>query len=267
MQAVRRLSELAPDGPYFPDFLTPTATDLKQGIDTVAATPPRVVASQLELLARYRPVPSWVSALAERDLRPRRALARLLEIYSRIVLLPDHDQSAARIDADRSTRTAALETGGAPALFGSFPEYVMAWRHDELRIEIGVWQVNDLRGRGLTMVPSMFCWKRATGLADAELPPTVVFPVAHAAQRGGVDRSAALARLLGGHRAAVLMAAQGGATTTELAGWLQLAASTVSYHVATLRDSGLIDSRRDGQAIRHQPTQLGWCLIDGDAVV
>lgn len=264
--AARYLSRLAPDGYYFPDFLTPSADDLDEGIDRVVSTAPRIVARDLDIMARYEPVPSWMTALAEHDQRPRRVLAELLHTYYRTVLEPDLDPAAGRVAVDRRERMAALADGGVEAMFSTFPRYTMEWHQTDLWIPIGLKQPTEprteLNGRGLSLVPSLFCWRHATFLADANLPPTVVFPVGVPAA-DEPERTEPLTRLLGAVRAATLLEVRGHASTTELADRLGVAQSTVSYHVGALRDSGLIESERQDGVLHHHPTRLGWDLIYG----
>lgn len=268
LTAARYLAQLAPDGWYFPDFLTPQAEDLDEGIDRVVSTAPRVVAHDLEIMAHYEPVPTWMARLAERDQRARRGLAELLYTYYRTVLEPDLDQTTGRVAVDRHERMAALADGGVEAMFATFPNYTMQWHQQDLWIPIGLQQPTEprteLNGRGLSLIPSLFCFRQATFLADANLPPTVVYPVGVPASDTPetVNR---LSRLLGEVRAAVLLQTQNGPSTHQLAERLGIAPSTASYHVGTLRDSGLIESERRQGVLQHRPTRLGWDLIYGGA--
>ncbi|MFD0632014.1 helix-turn-helix domain-containing protein [Catenulispora yoronensis] len=50
-------------------------------------------------------------------------------------------------------------------------------------------------------------------------------------------------------------------TTGDLADSLGLSPATASRHATVLRGAGLIDTMRDGQAVRHQVTRLGRDLI------
>jgi hypothetical protein len=70
----RMLAGLAPQGPYFPDFLTPAeASDgLEAGLHAVACTSRSRLSSELGLLAtacglRRRTVPNWVRQFATGD--------------------------------------------------------------------------------------------------------------------------------------------------------------------------------------------------------
>ncbi|GAA1997917.1 helix-turn-helix domain-containing protein [Catenulispora subtropica] len=75
--------------------------------------------------------------------------------------------------------------------------------------------------------------------------------------------SPALAALLGSSRAAALatVAWSPAITTNDLADSLGLSPATASRHATVLRGAGLIDTVRDGQAVRHRLTRLGRDLI------
>jgi DNA-binding transcriptional ArsR family regulator len=119
-----------------------------------------------------------------------------------------------------------------------------------------------LEGRGLRLVPSYFCWQQSVTLRDPDLPQVLVYPVSRTATdlvAACPDR--ALAALIGGSRATVLAACAVGATTSELAARVGVSAATVSYHTRTLREAGLISSRRDADSVLHTLTRLGADLL------
>nr|MDA8324532.1 helix-turn-helix domain-containing protein [Actinomycetota bacterium] len=72
--------------------------------------------------------------------------------------------------------------------------------------------------------------------------------------------SAALARLLGGTRAALLESLAEPASTQTLARRHDLAPSTVSAHLAALRDARLITGQRQRHAVLYRQTPLGAAL-------
>ncbi|EDY58892.2 ArsR family transcriptional regulator [Streptomyces sviceus ATCC 29083] len=96
--------------------------------------------------------------------------------------------------------------------------------------------------------------------------PTVIYP---ARGMGGLHGdvvprpSEALARLLGRQRAAVLAGLGDPASTTDLARRHGLAPSTVSAHLAVLREAGLLRSRRQGHRVLYGRTALGDAVVAG----
>ncbi|WP_182880554.1 ArsR/SmtB family transcription factor [Microbispora sp. H10949] len=122
-------------------------------------------------------------------------------------------------------------------------------------------------GRGLVPQPSFFCRETPITLRDPELPPVLVYPIEHDpgwAHDEAVDGRPALTRLLGLTRTHVLEAiADGDCTTGELALRLGIPGSTASRQATTLREAGLVQSRRLGQAVIHTITDLGTALLEG----
>jgi DNA-binding transcriptional ArsR family regulator len=103
-------------------------------------------------------------------------------------------------------------------------------------------------------------------VADPPWQPTVVYParglgVLWEAARGTGD--AALGRLLGRSRAAVLGGLDEPASTTWLAHRHALALGTASEHLAVLRDAGLVVGERHRHEIRYRRTELGTALVLG----
>jgi DNA-binding transcriptional ArsR family regulator len=121
----------------------------------------------------------------------------------------------------------------------------------------------------LTLVPGFFCVRTPLTLADDHLPPVLVYPLTPAA--GWLTRlrrdeaTPPVGQLIGTTRSQVLRALSAPVTTTGLAARTGLAPSTVSHHVAVLREAGLVASERDGMRVLHARTRLGTALLDGSA--
>src|SRR5262249_38162131 len=73
----------------------------------------------------------------------------------------------------------------------------------------------------------------------------------------------ALARLLGGTRAAILQAAENIGTTTEISRRADVLLTSVSQHMTVLRHAGLVQSTRQGGSTLHTITPLGHALLTG----
>ena len=106
---------------------------------------------------------------------------------------------------------------------------------------------------------------RAHVSAPVDGQPVLLYPARDAFALWGAppyDRDA-LAALLGATRAAVLVAATCGATTSQLAERLKISVPSVSQHLTALRDAGLVRSTRRGRAVHHDLTNLGVRLLLG----
>jgi len=89
-------------------------------------------------------------------------------------------------------------------------------------------------------------------------------PYALGAPDAGPPRaSAALSALLGTSRADALASIGRfpAITTGQLAEALGLSPAAASRHAAVLREAGLVDTVRDGPAVRHRLTRLGTDLL------
>lgn len=269
----RMLAPLVPDSGYFPDFLTPPegALGLDAGLDAVTTTDRGRVRRELETLEGRSGTPGWAWALAEGDREAYGVLGRLLGGYHRHALRPHWATLRDRVGADRAERVRSLRTGGVGAMLDGFRP-MMRWRPPVLEVDKRTVDADlHLQGRGLLLVPAYFCWHRPIALADASLPPVLVYPVRHDPRwldpGTACDEPPAgspLARLLGGTRASVLRATVTAPNTSEIARLLALSPASVSTHTAILRAAGLVASRRHANSMIHRATPLGSALLEKD---
>jgi DNA-binding transcriptional ArsR family regulator len=121
----------------------------------------------------------------------------------------------------------------------------------------------DLGGRGLVLVPSVFAWPDPIVLLDATGQPVLLYPAREllALWHEPVYDRGVLAGLLGSTRAAVLLAAARGDSTSELAARLDMGIAAASQHLTVLRNAGLISRTRRGRAVHHDLTPLGVQLL------
>lgn len=256
------LAVLTPSGPYFPDFVTPPEGrhGLDAGLRALLSTPKRRLNQELEKLAEWSPVPSWVRPLGDGHVPALTTLARTLRSYHDAALKPYAHLIQPAIDAEYAFRT----RGGNDAdtlLRGMAP--LMRWRPPVLEVpHYPTSRDMYLRGRGLRLVPSFFCRHAPVALADVDLPPTLVFPVDPRSHWHAIANKALVA-LLGATRATVLAAIDSGATTTELASRAGTSAASVSRHTQVLREAGLLETTRCGTAVLHTLTALGIALLEG----
>ncbi|MFF9772822.1 ArsR/SmtB family transcription factor [Streptomyces sp. NPDC013978] len=265
-----RLRHLAPPRGYSADFLTPAgaAGGFEAGLDAMLATPRARLRTDLTELSLARPLPGWAGPLADGDTQALRGLAGLVRRHHERFVAPYWTHVRARFDDARSVAARALLRSGFSGLAaGLHPS--LRWSAPVLHI-VGPHLQGDLHldGRGLRIIPSFFCWPGPIVLKDGSLPPVLVHPVTHdprwlAPPPDAPGTHQALAALLGRARAAVLEEVADGRTTSEVAARVGLSPATVSHHVAVLRESGLLTSRRIGGAVLHTVTALGVDLLKG----
>ncbi|MGW5652113.1 ArsR/SmtB family transcription factor [Streptomyces humi] len=266
-RAVHTLRTLVPPAGYIPDFLTPSVLEggLPAAFEEIQATPAGRLRHELGRLGAARPLPAWTTTLARPGDNGMRSLVKALEISARTLLEPRwaHTRRAVRDEVDLRSRI--LLDGGVLALLESLRP-LARWRAPVLEVEYPTHRDLRLEGRGLLLVPSYFCWRRPTALADPALGPVLVYPVGERPLDSVALNDNGLDRLLGRTRASVLteVARRGPRTTSEVATAVGIALPSASYQLAVLRDGGLLASRRDGQYVRHSATLMGLRLLDGE---
>ncbi|MFJ5307057.1 ArsR/SmtB family transcription factor [Streptomyces sp. NPDC088350] len=264
-RALSPLQTLIPPAGYIPDFLTPSVTSggLAGGLDEIRTTPRSRLTRELSRLAESRPLPSWVATLDRPGAKALEPLTRALELSCETLLEPYWPRIQSAVGDDVELRTRALLDGGTSALLNALRPHAR-WCAPVLEVDYPVDRELRLAGRGLLLIPSYFCWRRPTALADPELGPVLVYPVAKQPLEIVRASKDGLERLLGRTRTVVLahLASHGGRTTSEVATAANIALPSASYQLAVLRDGGLVASHREGQFVRHSATPLGLRLLD-----
>jgi DNA-binding transcriptional ArsR family regulator len=198
-------------------------------------------------------------------------LAALLAVSYDLAVAPHWPVMRAHLDAERATRARILADGGIDLLFATLHPS-LRWRPPVLELpgpraeSAGVIDCR-LAGRGLDVVPSVFCRDTPEAYLPADDGPGVlIYPVpdhATALREPSGDVPDGLAGLVGPTRAAVLAALAGGSTTGEVARRLRISPAGASQHATVLRRAGLILSTRRGNSVLHTLTPLGTALLDG----
>ncbi|MFD7818673.1 DUF5937 family protein [Streptomyces sp. NPDC059785] len=189
-------------------------------------------------------------------------LSGLLEEVWHTLVEPDWPGLRALLEADiafHSRRLAELGLGGL------LPEISSrcGWHAGTLTVEWRGEHERHLGGQGLVLMPSVFGWPDVMCSYEPPWQPTLVYPargIGGLAAEPAARVPDALVRLLGRGRAAVLTALDDPATTSALAHRLGLAPSSVSAQLTTLRDAGLLVSRRYGHQVLYERTPLGIAL-------
>lgn len=261
------LFPVAPHASYFPDLLTPpeAALGLAEGIDAILHTPRRRLGVEIGRLDGAPGVGAWLADLAAGRADVVTELGDALHAYHRCAVEPYWNQLHVWIDSDVAMRRHTVQAGGVERLLDSFKP-LMRWRYPVLELPDHPSNRDvHLDGRGLLLVPSYFCWLHPLTIFDATLPQIVVYPVEHhpawLSSGPAQTSSAALARLLGDTRAAVLLALRNGCNTSDLAHRVGVSPAAISHHTGVLRDAGLIASRRASNTVLHTLSPLGSALL------
>ncbi len=263
---IRLVRQLAPPVGPTPDFLTPAQArpDLDTGIETILSTPKHRLRAELSVL---EDAPGVARDLFDGTPSAVAELAEALRNYHRAAVAPCWSQIHALVDAERAAGSRGLLDQGVDGLLHSLRP-TFRWSPPVLEADYPYDRDLHLGGRGVLLIPSMFCWRRPLTYVDPELPPVLVYPVAPGigwwtAPSGAPDKEPgdALARLLGATRAAALRVIEDGCNTAELARRIGVSPPTASEHAAVLREARLIASVRRRNRMLHTLTPLGTGLL------
>ena len=244
----------------------------------------RIDASSEDITAsRFAISPLWELSQALRQLSGRRKnpdttlrpwLIRARDRYRRLARETDLDL----LNALEAPGWGADFIAPVPAGVSTTIEELLA----EVRLDSGTdWHV-DLGGRGLLFIPSVFVWPSFAVSVDTPWPPVLSYPARGVAalwerpDRGkpgavqsrteipgtrGSTGSGPLARLLGGSRAAILLALEEPASTTQLITILGQSLGGLGGHLAVLREAGLVTRARSGRTVLYSRTPVGDALV------
>jgi DNA-binding transcriptional ArsR family regulator len=268
------LLALCPSRGWTPDFLSPIpagpGTDVDCQLAQVAATPPEqvhteVLRSLTERGGETAPGPAW--QLLDDPEATRALLADLLERCWRLLIAPHWPRLSDLLQADVRYRTQLLGDYGLERMLGDLHSRIR-WADRAMVID---WPAppehHRLDGDGLVLIPGAFNWPSLAPFIDPPVRKALAYPargIAELWQPAPTRHSAALARLLGKTRAALLESLAEPASTSTLARRHDLAPSTVSDHLTALYDARLITRRRHRHAVIYQQTPLGAELAPGE---
>ena len=266
---MRALMRLAPPRGYTADFLTPTNGhgSLEAGLDLVRTRPPHALRADLDLVAKQSGLSTWTRRLADGDRQALRTLIGTMRCYFDATIAAFWDLIRSEVAAERAVRARIVADRGG--------EWMLATLHPTVRWEPPVLHVvypHDrdihLNGRGLTLLPSFFCWRSPITLRAFDGEPILVYPIDPAFRPmapEAPEQRPEIEALLGQTRAAVLRAVSGspyGCGNGELAQRLGISLSSASQHAMTLRRAGLLTSRASGKQVIHTISALGLALLD-----
>ncbi|MBV1853390.1 ArsR/SmtB family transcription factor [Catellatospora tritici] len=253
---------------WLPDFLTPPPAgpgDLfEQELAALAATAPERVRDEIAAIHRLRPLHDGALAVAA---DPEAMLPRLVEAMRRwhdAAIAPYWPRIRALLEADIAARGQCLAESGLRGLFDSLHP-TMRWDGDRI-VTRDRWNLDlSVRGRGLTLMPSIFADRNVLWNVGDHVAPCAMYPVRAVATlwEGQLAASGSgLVRVVGPARARLLELARGPVTTSGLAQLTGLSAGAVSQHLSALHDAGLMQRRRDRRQVLYQLTTVGEALLD-----
>lgn len=256
---------LVNDRTSWPQFLLPAptraATTLDEALDALCRTTDAEVRRSLRGVFGDQPPAAVRAFVADPKAGLRAVAAELREAHDRLIA-PHWARLRAVLDADVAYRARRWAEGGANRLFADL-HAELSWCDGRLTLS------GDRRpspGRpvgGLVLCPVVLGPPRVLIKLHTTTQTTLRYP---ARGTGALwvrcPAPGAVVRLLGRRRAELLAALCSPATTTGLAGALDLTPSAVSQHLRVLRDSGLITGDRSGRSVVYRTTEAGRRLLN-----
>ncbi|MBV9446882.1 MAG: winged helix-turn-helix transcriptional regulator [Streptosporangiaceae bacterium] len=261
------VNALEPQG-WGADFLAPIPADVSTTIDDLLAQVRSTPLAQAhrevaEALRRQPAVQPRLRQILTSD-QVTGYVADVLAVAWQVLLEPEWPTLRAILERDVVYRAGQLAAKGwAAALAGLHPR--LSWQGDG--IECSQWQEEDqaLGGRGLLFVPSVFIWPRLAMRLEPPWPPALFYPARGVAALWERPRRplsvAGLDRLVGPSRAAILLALENPASTSQLAATLGQSLGAVGDHLAVLRDAGLLSRARSGRSVLYSRTPVGDAVV------
>jgi DNA-binding transcriptional ArsR family regulator len=267
--AMQPLFALAPPWGYSADFLTPPGApaDIDAAIETVLSTPRWRLREDVDQLPAGHPPAALANAIRLGEPPVLRQLGTALSDYHRSSVAPYWNEIEARVRTERARLSRAFLDGGAEQVLSALRPLAL-WEPPVLSVPAHPADRDiHLDGRGLTLLPSFFCWGAPTTLKNADCSQVLVYPVQHDPTwlvRDTAPSGVPLSALIGRTRATVMaVLAEAPATTTELANRAGISLASASEHANVLRDAGLLTSCRDRNRVHHTLTRLGTELLGG----
>jgi DNA-binding transcriptional ArsR family regulator len=279
------------------DFQAPVpagvSTTIGDLLDQVRSTPTQQAHREVaEALERQPRVDPRIERILTGD-EVTGYVADVLTAAWQALLEPEWRTLRAILERDVVFRAGQLASRGWAAALGDLhPE--LSWEQGRIVLSRMTGYADAaLGGRGLLFVPSVFVWPKLALRLDPPWPPALIYPARGVAAlweqpgraRPGGPRpggpwpgypqpgspqlcsprpGTALDRLLGPSRAAILIALEEPASTTQLVAALGQSLGGIGDHLAVLREAGLISRARSGRSVLYRRTPVGDALAAAD---
>ncbi|MGL5857772.1 MAG: ArsR/SmtB family transcription factor [Angustibacter sp.] len=271
---LRPLRAVVPPTGYVPDFLTPGDSlgqgDLDVDLEAVRETPPeRLVSEICWMMNDSGAPPGWNKAtepvrrwMVEHPQHAVQLIADHLSTYCDLALRPHWNRVRSSLQADVHHRMRVMERAGAEAVLSSLNQRII-WQDERLQVSSSYDFTAHLDGRGMVLVPSVFCGAEVLTM----LPPDqsmVVYPQPDIAKLWTTStgpQASPLAALIGQVRAEILQTLHQPRSTSDLASEVGVTPGAVSQHLGVLSQAGLVSKRRVGRRVLYTRTSSGESLV------
>lgn len=262
------IAALTVPGLGYVDVLTPPpeggGTGIGEELERLRRTPPEVVRRDVLAFTGGRPPPDAMRPYLDDPEAALDRLAEALRAFWDAALEPHWPRLRAVLEADVEARSGRLARAGPAALLTELGP-AASYRDGVLSVRTRCDDEAALSGRGLLLIPSAFHGPLGTtvmaGSAWQESLQYGARGVAGLWEPAPPPGPAALRRLLGEHRARLLVRLQTPATTGRLAALQGVTPGAISQQLSWLREAGLSVARRRGRHVVHGLSDVGRTLL------
>ena len=165
---------------YMPDFLTPPPTtpfpDFEKELEAVRSTPAALIRRDLHrTFPNPQSRPDLVQAMMDDPAAHLDPLVLALHGYWQQQLAPHWPRIRLMLEDDVTVRGQTLALGGPPVLFSGL-HASLTFQNLVLTRQSKSEQTVQVGGRGLVLVPSLFCWLQVLAVRDPPWQPTIIYP-------------------------------------------------------------------------------------------
>jgi DNA-binding transcriptional ArsR family regulator len=238
----------------------PAAYDLVARINADPSAPPAFLAPPLAGYGYTEPsFDTELQALEAASTHLNGTLDALRKLYG-ACLADDWAQISRELHADLGGRAATLLAHGPAAALAGLHDG-LTWKDGQLTIPGP--DTLDFDGTGgLVAMPCAFGQARLHPILTPGRVPILIYSIAPAPMRPASKLRDSLSSLIGPGRARSLRElAKSPASTSQLARRLNVSVPAASMSATALRNSGLIQSTRDGKKVIHQLTPAATALL------
>lgn len=260
------LCALMPNPFWYPDFLSPSPgsrpRSLKTELRAVEAMSGNGIRAEIAATSDARPPAVLARILSRSDAGP--VLAKALEAYWQQAVASDWPRIKRVLAADLAFRADELAAHGLHAMLNNVHRRI-AYDGRVLSLDLPRHEGSRrVDADGLALVPCAFGTPEVLVVAAQPHPVTIGYPprgVAALWHAPTPPVGTAPAALMGRNRAEILALVGRPMSSGEIAEQTRLTAAAVSRHLAVLRASGLVETRKSGRTTLSVRTSLGSDLL------
>lgn len=268
-ETLELLQGLMPSPHRFPDILTPPLgarpRSFRSELAAFAAADPAIARREIDSCWNGSP-PQTITALFNEPTTMMPRLAAALEQYWMQALAPAWGSVRRMLTGDLAYRADDLASNGLRSMLNRVHPTIHFDGRTLVLTNSRFDLTRDAGADGLVLVPCAFAWPDVLIVDNNPYPVTISYAPRGAGtlwQGRKSVREHPTSSLIGRSRAAILALLDLPLSNSQLAEQTEMSLPAITQHLAVLRHSGLVETRRSGRTVLNTRTTLGDALLDG----